>query len=87
MALDDDFQAAIDNITEVDDPPSNQDQLALYAFFKQANFGDVTGTRPPQYELFDRAKFDAWTKVKGMGADEAKQGYIDKVRQLLEDDE
>ena len=84
MALDDDFEKAIKDVQGLDDMPSNQDQLTLYACFKQAKFGDVTGKRPPQFELFDRAKFDAWTKVKGLGADDAKQQYIAKVTELLE---
>ena len=57
MALNDDFEKAIKDIQGLPEMPSNQDQLALYALFKQARFGDVTGTRPPQFELFDRAKF------------------------------
>jgi acyl-CoA-binding protein len=84
MALNDDFEKAIKDIQGLPEKPSNQDQLALYALFKQAKFGDVTGTRPPQFELFDRAKFDGWTKVKGLSSDEAMQQYIDKVYQMLE---
>jgi len=87
MALDDDFEKAKNDVQDLSEMPSNQDQLALYGLFKQAKFGDVTGKRPAQYDMFGRAKFDAWTKVKGMGADDAKQQYIAKVTELLEADE
>jgi acyl-CoA-binding protein len=34
-------------------------------------------------DMVGRAKYDAWAKLKGLGADEAKQKYIDKVDALL----
>ena len=42
--------------------PSNDDLLELYALFKQATAGDVTGSRPGMMDFKGRAKFDAWTK-------------------------
>ena len=34
-------------------------------------------------DMVGRAKYDAWAKLKGMSADDAKQKYIDKVDSLL----
>lgn len=55
--------------------------LALYALYKQATVGDVTGTRPGMLALKDRAKFDAWAQRKGMTAEAAMAAYIAIVDQ------
>ena len=57
--------------------------LALYANFKQASKGDVSGKRPGMLDMINRAKHDAWAALKGTTADNAKQTYIDTVNRLL----
>ncbi len=57
----------------------NDTMLALYALFKQATSGDVSGGRPGMLDLRGRAKYDAWAKHKGMTKDAAMQAYIDLV--------
>ena len=61
---------------EEEERPTN---LALYALFKQATSGDVSGSRPGMLDLRGRAKYDAWAKHKGMTKDAAMQAYIDLV--------
>ena len=56
--------------------------LELYAFYKQATVGDVSGSRPGMFDLKGRAKYDAWAKKKGLGRDAAMQGYADLVDEL-----
>lgn len=63
--------------------PSNDDLLALYALFKQASEGDVKGSRPGMLDMINRAKYDAWAKLKGMSQAAAEQAYVDKVNALL----
>ncbi|PPE72358.1 acyl-CoA-binding protein [Solimonas fluminis] len=75
-------QAQID-VKTITKRPSNDDFLALYSLFKQANEGDVKGSRPGMLDMVGRAKYDAWAKLKGTGADKAMQQYIDKVASLL----
>ena len=87
MSLEDEFAQALEDVNTLSGRPSNQDQLALYGLFKQVKVGDVSGARPPQYDMFDRAKYDAWKKLKGIDADEARQRYIDKVAALLAADQ
>ena len=62
--------------------PSNDDLLELYAFYKQATTGDVTGSRPGMLDLKGRAKFDAWTKKKGTSKDDAMSKYAALVERL-----
>jgi len=50
--------------------------LDLYALFKQANVGDVQGSRPGMLDVRGRAKYDAWAKRKGMTRDAAMEAYI-----------
>ena len=42
--------------------PSNDQLLDLYAFYKQATEGDVSGSRPGMLDLKGRAKYDAWAE-------------------------
>ena len=63
--------------------PGNDDMLFLYAHFKQASEGDVSGSRPGMLDMVGRAKYDAWAKLKGAKADDAMKKYIDKVSALL----
>lgn len=63
--------------------PSNETLLELYSLFKQATEGDVKGNRPGLLDVKGRAKFDAWTKLKGTSTEVAQQKYIDLVNKLL----
>lgn len=83
MSLQEDFEKAKEDIQGLPDKPSNNDLLTLYGLFKQSTTGDISGKRPGQFELFDRAKFDAWRRLKGTSTDEAMQKYIDKVTDML----
>ena len=53
--------------------------LELYALYKQATVGDVTGDRPGMLDLRGRAKYDAWAKRRGMARDAAMEAYIAAV--------
>ncbi len=70
-----DAQARIKPVTGL----GNDTMLDLYALSKQATVGAVTGARPGMMDLRGRAKYDAWTKRKGMTKDAAMQAYIDLV--------
>lgn len=62
--------------------PANEELLELYAWFKQATVGDVSGKRPGALDFKGRAKYDAWSKVAGKSADEAKAHYVQLVQRL-----
>ncbi|HKK56487.1 acyl-CoA-binding protein [Marinobacter sp.] len=67
---------------EGDFQPSNEMKLEFYGLYKQATSGDVTGKRPGMMDFVNRAKYDAWEKLKGTSSEEAMQLYIDKLNQL-----
>ncbi|MGN8157691.1 acyl-CoA-binding protein [Salinisphaera sp. SWV1] len=78
------FEQAQKDVETLSTRPSNADLLALYAHYKQATVGDVSGKRPGITDFKGRAKYDAWAKLKGMAADKAKHGYVTKVGALLD---
>ncbi|MEK7431728.1 MAG: acyl-CoA-binding protein [Cyanobacteriota bacterium] len=61
---------------------SNDSLLKMYALFKQANSGDVSGDKPGMFDFKGVAKYDAWEKLKGMSKEDAMQKYIDFIEEL-----
>lgn len=76
------FEAASQEVTKAKKDPGNDLKLKLYAHFKQATEGDVKGDRPGFMDFVGGAKFDAWTKLKGMSEDDAKKAYIKLVERV-----
>ncbi len=77
------FEQAQQDVKTLTSRPSNEDMLFLYAHYKQAVEGDVSGKRPGMMDMVNRAKYDAWAKLKGTSSEEAMQKYVDKVQELL----
>ena len=50
------FEDAQKRVKELKSAPSNDELLELYAFYKQATVGDVSGSRPGMLDLKGRAK-------------------------------
>ena len=78
------FDQALADVTALDERPDNATLLELYALYKQATEGDVSGDRPGFTNIVNRAKFDAWKKLASTPPDQAKQNYIDLVGKLKE---
>jgi diazepam-binding inhibitor (GABA receptor modulating acyl-CoA-binding protein) len=77
------FEDAQKRVKTLSSAPSNDDLLELYALYKQATAGDVSGSRPGMMDFKGRAKFDAWTKKKGTAKDAAMTGYVATVDRLM----
>jgi diazepam-binding inhibitor (GABA receptor modulating acyl-CoA-binding protein) len=77
------FEQAQKDVRKLTKKPSNDDLLELYSLFKQATEGDATGARPGMLKVVDRAKFDAWAKLKGVKAADAQKRYVAKVKELI----
>ena len=82
MASEQEFKDAAERVKGLTSRPSNDQLLSLYSLFKQATAGDVSGKRPGAFSLKDRAKFDAWAKLKGKSADAARGEYVALVQRL-----
>ena len=80
--LDAEFEAAVSSVTARTADPGNEAKLRLYALYKQATVGDVSGRRPGITHPVGRAKFDAWASVSGLSAEEARRRYVEAVAAL-----
>ncbi len=76
------FEEAQARVKQLAKTPSTEDLLALYALYKQASAGDVSGSRPGMMDFKGRAKFDAWTGKKGTDKDQAMTQYVALVERL-----
>ena len=76
------FEAAAQEAQKLPSRPDNDNLLKLYAFYKQATTGDVSGSRPGFTDFVGRAKYDAWAKLKGTTKGAAMRSYIDLVASL-----
>ena len=76
------FEQAARDIQALPDRPDNDTLLRLYALYKQGSDGDVSGDKPGFFDFVGTAKYEAWSKLKGTAADDAKQKYVDLVKKL-----
>lgn len=76
------FESALAEVKTLTERPDNQTLLRLYALYKQASEGDISGRRPGFTDLVGRAKYDAWAGLQGTGGETAMQGYVDLVASL-----
>ena len=76
------FAAAAEQVQKSGAKADNDTLLKLYALYKQATVGDVTGKRPGVMDLKGRAKFDAWTNVKGKAKTAAMEEYIALAKKI-----
>lgn len=76
------FETAVRESAELGQRPDDDNLLKLYALYKQATEGDVSGERSSFADFVGAAKFDAWEKVKGQSQLEAMQQYVDLVESL-----
>ena len=77
------FEDAQKRVKQLKESPSNEDLLQLYALYKQATVGDVSGSRPGMMDFKGRAKFDAWTTRKGTAKEKAMDAYVALVDRLM----
>ncbi len=80
--VEDDFVSACKVVEQMYTRLGNTTIRKIYALYKQATVGDVTGKRPGVLRIRDRIKFDSWSSISGMSKDDAKIAYIDLVKTL-----
>ena len=76
------FTTAAQEVQKLKSRPSSDNLLQLYALYKQADAGNVVGDRPGVLDVVGRAKYDAWSKLKGVSRDEAMRNYVALVGKL-----
>ncbi len=76
------FDKAVADSKSLPEKPDNSTLLKLYALYKQASGGDVEGKRPGFADMVGRAKWDAWSELKGTDKAAAMQDYVDLIESL-----
>ena len=83
MELKEQFEKAAAESKELSQKPSNETLLQLYSLYKQGTEGDVN-TEPPSnpFDFVNKAKYEAWSSLKGKTPAAGMQEYIDLVQKL-----
>ena len=76
------FDQAILDSKSLSERPDNATLLKLYALYKQGSAGDNAEKKPGFSDMVARAKWDAWSKLKGMSQDDAMRQYTELVNAL-----
>ncbi len=76
------FTKAVADSKDLPDRPSNDTLLQLYSFYKQATEGDANGDAPGMFDFVAKAKYEAWSSLKGKTKEGAMQDYINLVEKL-----
>ncbi|HTA61079.1 MAG TPA: acyl-CoA-binding protein, partial [Bacteroidia bacterium] len=82
--LEEKFEAAKKRVMELNEKPSNEKMLELYALNKQATIGDINADKPAMFDFVAAAKYNAWNAKKGISKEDAQQKYIDFVEGLFQ---
>lgn len=77
------FEKAVWEGERLSDKPSNETLLQLYSLYKQATIGDVN-VEPSEnpFDFVAKAKYEAWSALKGKTQQEAQSEYINLVNKL-----
>ena len=76
------FTDAREKVEELYKRMDNKTIRKVYAYYKQATEGDISGKRPSALRFRDRVKFDAWSSISGMSKEDAEAAYIELVNDL-----
>lgn len=76
------FEQAVADSKNLSERPDNATLLALYALYKQGSTGDNLEKKPGFSDIVARAKWDAWSKLKGTAPEAAMQQYIDRIAEM-----
>lgn len=83
MELKEQFEKAVVDSKALSEKPSNDTLLQLYSLYKQATEGDVN-TDPPSnpFDFVNKAKYEAWSGLKGKTKEVAMEEYVALVEKL-----
>lgn len=77
------FELAVIESKQLPEKPSNDMLLQIYSLYKQATEGDVSGEAPfNPFDFVAKAKYEAWTALKGKSSDDAQDAYVKLVNSL-----
>lgn len=81
--LENKFAEAAKQSKDLQQRPSNDSMLQLYSLYKQATIGDANGQPPADVlDFVAKAKFEAWSRLRGKDKSDAMHEYIRLVDKL-----
>ncbi|CBZ24231.1 putative acyl-CoA binding protein [Leishmania mexicana MHOM/GT/2001/U1103] len=83
-SIDQEFASAQHAFTATAVKESDEVKLKFYGLFKQATIGDVNTDRPGIFDYAGKAKWDAWSKLKGISLLDAKRMYVSEYKMMVE---
>ncbi|MEO7048694.1 MAG: acyl-CoA-binding protein [Ferruginibacter sp.] len=85
MNLTEQFETAVKNSKDLSQKPSNETLLQLYSLYKQSTEGDTNVEEPTNpFDFVNKAKYNAWSALKGKTKEAAMEEYIALVEKLQE---
>ena len=83
MELKEQFETAVAASKNLSEKPDNNTLLQLYSLFKQATEGDINIDLPANaFDFVAKAKFNAWSDLKGKTSEDAMNEYVAMVNKL-----
>lgn len=83
MELEEQFEQALLSSRLLSQKPDNETLLELYSLYKQSTEGDNSFDEPANpFDVVSKAKYNAWSKLKGVSKEEAIQRYVDLISKL-----
>ena len=77
------FEKAVADSKQITTRPDNETLLKLYSLYKQATEGDVSDDGPSNpFDFVGKAKYNAWSELKGTSAEDAMTKYAALVESL-----
>ncbi|MEJ7738575.1 MAG: acyl-CoA-binding protein [Chitinophagaceae bacterium] len=76
------FEKAVAESKTLSEKPSNETLLNLYSLYKQSTDGDVNSEPPGMFDFVAKAKYEAWSSLKGKSKETAMQEYIALIDKL-----
>jgi diazepam-binding inhibitor (GABA receptor modulating acyl-CoA-binding protein) len=76
------FETALADSKNLSERPDNATLLKIYGLYKQASVGDNNDKKPGFSDMVGRAKWEAWSNLKGTSSNDAMQQYIDLIESL-----
>ena len=76
------FESAAIAVKSLTNRPDDNTMLKLYGLYKQGSAGDVEGEKPGFFDFVGVAKHEAWEKLKGTPAEEARSRYVELINKL-----
>ena len=83
MELKEQFEKAAADSKNLPAKPDNETLLQLYSLYKQGTEGDVNTDAPSNpFDFVGKAKYEAWSSLKGNTKEAAMEGYVALVEKL-----